>query len=195
MSDGSEYELSSPQSLVYQDFAGCFLPLDIVVETEPIYKSPNGADISVKGVFSFLDSAGDFISAGEILNSGSYRMNGCVVLEVTDKKSEETSRYLMYKDISGALRYRIQPRPITLVSAAASKSYDSTPLIAGTVEASTTATGPVFPGEEGLEYYFSADAFRMTPGTTDNSFTYTFKNGTDPQNYFIAVQYGTLTVR
>ena len=110
----------------------------------------------------------------------------------------------MYKDTTGTLKFRIQPRPVTLTSVSVSKAKSELtggyPLVASEV-VSSSALGLPFVGNQGIDIYFSADAFRYTPGVTDNSFTYVPFDGTganqeytDPDNYFITVKYGTLTV-
>ena len=82
---------------------------------------------------------------------------------------------------------KINPRPITLKSGDASKTYDGTALTNTTVnETGAFATG------EGLTYNVTGSQTEV--GTSKNTYIYTAKNGTLLTNYTIIKKEGTLTV-
>lgn len=82
---------------------------------------------------------------------------------------------------------KINPRPITLKSGDASKTYDGTALTNTTVnETGAFATG------EGLTYNVTGSQTEV--GTSKNTYTYTPKTGTTLTNYTITEEKGTLTV-
>ena len=92
-------------------------------------------------------------------------------------------------------RLLIKPRTVTLTSATDSKTYDGTPLTNATVTATefNAENGTGFAGDEGATYNVTGS--QLTPGTSDNTFTYTLNNGAKAQNYTITTKPGTLTVK
>ena len=92
-------------------------------------------------------------------------------------------------------RLLIKPRTVTLTSATDSKTYDGTPLTNATVTATaySAENGTGFAGDEGATYNVTGS--QLTPGTSDNTFTYTLNQGTKAKNYTIITKTGTLTVK
>ena len=92
-------------------------------------------------------------------------------------------------------RLLIKPRTVTLTSATDSKTYDGTPLTNATVTATaySAENGTGFVGDEG--FTANVTGSQLTPGTSDNTFTYTLNNGAKAQNYTITTKPGTLTVK
>ena len=82
----------------------------------------------------------------------------------------------------------ITPRPVTLTSASASKPYDGKPLTNETV----TVGGDGFADGEGATYKVTGS--QTVVGESDNTFTYTLKDGTKAGNYEITPTEGTLKV-
>ena len=80
----------------------------------------------------------------------------------------------------------INKRPVTLTSASDSKVYDGTPLTNDKV----TAEGFV----EGQGAVYEVTGSQTNVGTSDNTFTYTLNEGTNPDNYDITKTEGKLTV-
>lgn len=82
----------------------------------------------------------------------------------------------------------ITPRKVTLTSETASKVYDGTPL----TKPEVTVTGDGFVKDEGATYNVTGTITNV--GTTDNTFTYTLKDGTKATNYTITKKEGKLTI-
>ena len=91
-----------------------------------------------------------------------------------------------YEMVLGSTNMIIRPRQITLTSADASKVYDGQPLVA------TNVTCVGFIAGEGV--CTTVSGTQTAVGSSKNTFTYTFKNGTLAQNYSITKVEGTLTV-
>lgn len=87
----------------------------------------------------------------------------------------------------------INKRPVTLTSADLTKVYEGTPLTNGdTPVTEMSGTEKAFPDGEGLDYTFTGG--QTDVGKSANTFTYTPKEGTNPDNYAITTEYGTLEV-
>ena len=87
----------------------------------------------------------------------------------------------------------INPRPVTLTSADLTKVYDGTPLKNGDAPVTEmSGTEKAFPDGEGLDYTFTGG--QTDVGKSTNTFTYKAKEGTNPDNYAITTEYGTLEV-
>lgn len=82
----------------------------------------------------------------------------------------------------------ITPRKVTLTSETASKVYDGTPL----TKPNVTVGGDGFVKDEGATYNVTGTITNV--GTTDNTFTYTLKDGTKATNYTITKKEGKLTI-
>ncbi len=85
----------------------------------------------------------------------------------------------------------INPRPVVLTSASDKKVYDGEALTNHTVTEMFGTESP-FPNGEGLEYDFTG--IQTNVGKSENTFTYKAKEGTNPDNYAITTEYGTLEV-
>ena len=81
----------------------------------------------------------------------------------------------------------VAKRPITFTSAGGEKEYDGEPLTAGDV----TVTGD-FVGEDGFS--FAVTGSQTSVGTSDNVFTWTANEGTNPDNYAVTAVFGKLKV-
>ena len=87
----------------------------------------------------------------------------------------------------------INPRPVTLTSADLTKVYDGTPLKNGDAPVTEmSGTEKAFPDGEGLDYTFTGG--QTDVGKSANTFTYKAKEGTNPDNYAITTEFGTLEV-
>ena len=84
----------------------------------------------------------------------------------------------------------ISKRPVTLTSADLTKVYDGTVLTNG--DTPVTVGGDGFADGEGATYDFTGS--QTDVGKSENTFTYTPKEGTNPDNYAITTEYGTLEV-
>lgn len=83
---------------------------------------------------------------------------------------------------------KINPRPITLKSGDASKTYDGAAL----TKKEVTVTSGNFVSGEGLDYDVTGSQTKV--GTSKNTYTYTPKTGTTLTNYTITQEEGDLTV-
>jgi uncharacterized repeat protein (TIGR01451 family) len=112
---------------------------------------------------------------------------------VKDAKGNDVTSEFDVTTVNG--RLLIKPRTVTLTSATDSKTYDGTPLTNATVTATaySAENGTGFAGDEGATYNVTGS--QLTPGTSDNTFTYTLNNGAKAQNYTITTKPGTLTVK
>ena len=112
---------------------------------------------------------------------------------VKDAKGNDVTSEFDVTTVNG--RLLIKPRTVTLTSATDSKTYDGTPLTNATVTATaySAENGTGFAGDEGATYNVTGS--QLTPGTSDNTFTYTLNQGTKAKNYTIITKTGTLTVK
>ena len=112
---------------------------------------------------------------------------------VKDAKGNDVTSEFDVTTVNG--RLLIKPRTVTLTSATDSKTYDGTPLTNATVTATaySAKNGTGFAGDEGATYNVTGS--QLTPGTSDNTFTYTLNQGTKAKNYTIITKTGTLTVK
>ena len=85
----------------------------------------------------------------------------------------------------------INPRPVVLTSASDKKVYDGTPLTKDEVTAST-GENEGFVKDQGATYNVTGS--QTDVGESDNAFEYTLNNGTNPDNYAITTEFGTLEV-
>ena len=84
--------------------------------------------------------------------------------------------------------YQITLRTVKLTSGSDSKTYDGTALVKHNV----TPSEDGFVKNDGATYEFTGSQTNV--GTSDNTFTYTLKNGTLASNYIITTEAGKLTV-
>ena len=85
----------------------------------------------------------------------------------------------------------INKRPVVLTSASDKKVYDGTPLTKDEVTAST-GENEGFVKDQGATYNVTGS--QTDVGESDNAFEYTLNNGTNPDNYDITTEFGTLEV-
>ena len=97
-----------------------------------------------------------------------------------------TGNYTFATPVNGTLR--VTKREITLTSADGSKQYDGTPLTNHNV----TVSGKGFTDGEGATYTVTGS--QTLAGSSANTFSYTLNEGTNPDNYNITTNPGTLTV-
>lgn len=83
---------------------------------------------------------------------------------------------------------KVTPRPVTITSGSATKMYNGDPLIKHEV----TYGGDNFVDGEGVDITYTGS--QTIVGNSDNTFTYTPKDGTLLENYNIETIYGTLKV-
>ena len=111
--------------------------------------------------------------------------------ELTDAGSIEVQYYATTdgQDIlDGSYTVTVNPRPITLTSGSGEREYDGNEL----TNKSVTVTSGSFASGDGVEY--ECTGARTEIGSSENTFTYKLKDGTNPDNYDIKKVYGTLKV-
>ena len=86
----------------------------------------------------------------------------------------------------------ITKRLVTLESAGGNKPYDGTPLTNGTVTATAKGEGVGFIDGEGVS--FNVTGSQTEKGESDNTFDYTFTEGTSAADYWVTPKYGKLIV-
>ena len=106
--------------------------------------------------------------------------------KVTDPAGNDVTKQFSVSTKSGELK--INPRPVTLTSADATKAYDGTALTNDKV----TVSGGGFVKGQGAT--FDVTGFQTVVGESNNSFTYALNEGTNPNNYTITKSEGTLKV-
>ena len=136
----------------------------------------NGHKYTVKGL----------TAAASGTNAGSYTSIVKGTAAVLDEKENDVTKQFTVTEKNGTLT--IDKRNVVLTSATAGKVYDGSPLTAKTVE----VTGDGFAGEEGAVYDFTGTI--TAPGTAENTFSYSLKDGTKAGNYNVITQNGKLTV-
>ena len=86
----------------------------------------------------------------------------------------------------------ITKRLVTLTSEGGNKPYDGTPLTNGTVTATAKGEGVGFIDGEGVS--FNVTGSQTEKGESDNTFDYTFNEGTSEADYWVTRNYGKLIV-
>ena len=86
----------------------------------------------------------------------------------------------------------ITKRLVTLTSEGGNKPYDGTPLTNGTVTATPKGEGVGFIDGEGVS--FNVTGSQTEKGESDNTFDYTFNEGTSEADYWVTRNYGKLIV-
>lgn len=129
--------------------------------------------------------------SGSITNvSDGTVTNKIAVCKVMRGNTDVTANYTI-ETHDGTLT--VMPRQITLTSATKQKPYDGQPLTDQTVTA-TAAEGTYAPFAEGEGLVYNVTGSQLDEGSSDNTFTYTAKEGTDLANYKITKVVGKLTV-
>lgn len=93
-----------------------------------------------------------------------------------------------YTPAEATYNLNVTPRPVTITSDSASKMYDETPLTMHEV----TYGGDKFVDGEGVDITYTGS--QTIVGSSKNTFTYEFKDGTAEGNYDITTVYGDLEV-
>lgn len=161
-----------------------------IVSVETTYGAPAGVSTLSHELIYF------FTGEGEASAVGTYPVKGYLVMNI------DGARYLVWQDETDTVNLVIGRRSITLTSASDSKVFDNVALtrdnpltdiiVSGDGWASYEKDGVMV--NEGADYIFAVDSFRLNVGTSSNAFTYDLWTNTDINNYNIAVEYGTLTV-
>lgn len=86
----------------------------------------------------------------------------------------------------------ITSRPVTLTSKGDSKKYDGEPLTNDTVTVETKGEGTGFIDGEGVT--INVTGSQTDAGESDNTFDYTFNEGTNASDYWVTTEYGKLVV-
>ena len=184
-------------------------PTDYSLETCYIYKY-------------FID--GTEVDENDVKNAGSYAMNVYVILKLTDDNQQDNPKYfLLWRDTNQDHSVVINPRQVYLTSVSAVAPYDPDRSLqnstlnpndiyieiyhpdgqtgynpnsygVNTVYMSNDDPDEGFIDGDGAQYLFAVDAFRQEVGMSDNTFSYSFNEGTVGSNYQIILSYGTLTV-
>lgn len=142
----------------------------------------DGKTYTVTGLTTSGASGTDVSDSKTIVVSGN---DNAVVKNATGATVSPDAYTLVIED--GELT--ITPRPITLTSNSASKTYDGSALTNDTVR----VTSGSWAKDEGATYTVTGRQTNI--GSSDNTFTITFNEGTKKENYTITPVYGTLTVR
>lgn len=122
--------------------------------------------------------------SGTDANTYTNKVTGTAV--VTDADGKGVTNQFTVKTKDGTLK--IKPIEITLTSASDQKQYDGTPL----TNSNVTVTKGAFVDGEG--YTANVTGSQTLIGSSENTFTYTLKEGTKAQNYDITTEKGTLKV-
>ena len=180
------------------------LPDDAKYEVEVTAASADvlydGSEQSVSGFNDGTESGGDIaVTAGghnftvsglsaeaKATNAGNYPVNITGDYKVEDEDGNDVTSQFKVNMVPGSLN--IAKRSVTMTSESASKKYNGKALTAGKVEVS----GDGFANGEGADY--NVTGTQTLVGMSDNTFTYTLKEGTIDANYDIKTNYGTLTV-
>jgi len=140
----------------------------------------DGKNYTVSGVKAFAEG----------VDAGKYTVNITGDPVVTAEDGTVVTDQFKINYIRGTLN--IQHREVYLISADLTKQYDGTPLTNGKTPLVNANRGDGFVDGEGVDITFTGS--QTLPGTSANSFTYTFKSGTKAINYHIHVEEGQLTV-
>ena len=141
----------------------------------------------VTNISNTLYKETDFTFGGDATvkgtDAGSYDME----LKPADFTNISTNfTNVEFKIVDGTLE--ISKRTVIMTSATDTKVYDSTPLTNDEVK----ETGDGFVDGEGADYDVTGS--QTLVGESDNTFTYTLKDGTKADNYTITTVFGVLTV-
>ncbi|WP_303050673.1 MBG domain-containing protein [uncultured Slackia sp.] len=109
-----------------------------------------------------------------------------VLLRATGSNYAEGQYAVSYESIA------ITKRLVTLTSEGGNKPYDGTPLTNGTVTATAKGEGVGFIDGEGVS--FDVTGSQTEKGESDNTFTYTFNEGTSEADYWVTTKPGKLIV-
>ena len=122
---------------------------------------------------------------------GEKAENAVTSFQIFNADGEDVTDQFANINTSAKGTLTINKRPVTLTSADGEKEYDGTPLTKN-AQTDVTVSGDGFVEGEGATYNITGT--QTLVGSSENTFTYTLKNGTLADNYTINTVYGTLTV-
>ena len=148
---------------------------------ESVHFSINGHDYTVKGLSAHA----------EAVNAGTYPIPVTGTAVVLDEAGNDVTEQFSVSVRPGT--FIIDKRNVKLVSESAGKTYDGSPLTtAGLPDRGIHISGDGFAAGEGVNLTLSGS--QTLPGESVNTFTWAFTEGTIPDNYNIASEFGKLTV-
>ncbi len=159
----------------------------------------NGAEQSVTGYTvqsikigdesTALYKKSDFAFSGTATAAGKNASKTAYAMGLKSEQFANTSKnFTNVKFVVEDGSLTINKRAVTLISATNSKTYDGTPLTDGNV----TVSGDGFVSGEGATYIVTGTITDC--GSVDNAFTYALNAGTNPDNYTIISETGTLSI-
>ncbi|MBR2539540.1 MAG: Ig-like domain-containing protein [Mogibacterium sp.] len=125
-------------------------------------------------------------ASAEGTSAGKYKVKVSGTPVVTDAAGNDVSDQFAVEVEPATLE--IRPRQIVLRSPDVSKEYDGTPLTGEEV----TVEGDGFAGDDGVA--LSNHSSRTIVGVTQNSFDWTFNEGTDAGNYDVSTVFGYISI-
>ena len=151
----------------------------------------DGYDAS--SISNSLYTANDFTYNGDAKAEGTDAATYTMNLAETRFENTNTNFKNVRFEVVEDGQLVINPRPVVLTSADLTKVYDGTALTNGdTPVKEEFGTEKAFPENEGLKYTFTGSQTNV--GKSENTFTYKAKEGTNPDNYAITTEFGTLEV-
>ena len=153
-------------------------------------KSVFGYDVTItqnEGDTTYTENdftfSGTAEAKGTDVKDGGYSM-GLKAEDFVNQNSQFTN--VTFEVVDGKLT--IQPRTVKMTSGSDTKPWDDNALTNDTV----TVTGDGFVEGQGATYNVTGS--QMDVGESDNTFTYTLKDGTTASNYDITTEFGKLTI-
>ncbi len=185
----SNYKLPADASHAWKIVAKKINVRVVLDPADPQFKY-NGQDQFAN--FYVVDEDDNRIPASEYTaqykNSNSAHENDIKNVGLIEVSVISNGKNYTFNDVESGY-YLINRRYITALSGSASKVYDGSAL----TEESVTIGGDMFVDGEGFD--FNCTGSQTEVGSSDNTFTYTAKAGTNADNYYIVPSYGTLTVK
>ena len=137
----------------------------------------NGATLCGNDVINVV-SANSITNVGSVDNEFTYT--------ITRNGVDVSKNYTVAQPVYGTLT--VEPRSIVITTGSSAKLYDGTALTCDQY----AVTGDGFVSGEGITVTVAGT--RTNAGTSNNTCTYTFNEGTTVGNYEVTVEFGTLTV-
>ena len=163
----------------------------IVITADSNEKVYDGTPLTDSG-YTYTESilvSGDVLTAvvtGSRTDAGSSD-NVVTSYKVMRGSTDVTANYTNVETVNGTLL--VKKRPVTLTSPNATKAYDGTAL---TTAASQVTGTDSFVNGEGVDINMTGSQLGF--GSSENTFTYAAKPGTNLENYTITSNYGILNV-
>jgi len=174
----------------YEDATGDFSvtigskPLGVSWSSDSSWKY-DGAEHEVTATLEGIcegDDVSPVVEGNKQTNAGEY------TAYVTGLAGDSMDNYVL-PDTGLSKDYSITKRQVTITSGSANKEeYDGSALTNDNIDIS----GDEFVEGEGVNCTITGS--RTAPGSSDNTFTYTYKPGTNAGNYDITTEFGTLSV-